>query len=41
MVDILDLCEIQGCNNQAKHVTSTESKIIQVCKDCYCKIYKK
>ena len=41
MVDIVDLCEMNGCEGEAKHVTSTETKIIQVCKDCYNKIYKK
>ncbi len=41
MVDMLDLCEINGCGGKAKHVTSTEGKIIKVCKDCYYKIYKK
>jgi ribosome-binding protein aMBF1 (putative translation factor) len=37
----LDKCEIKDCAGEAKHITSTESKIIQVCKDCYNKIYKR
>jgi len=40
-VDILDICEIPGCGKKATNMTSTETKIIQVCKDCYNSIYKK
>ena len=40
-MDILEVCETPNCNNPAEHITSTESKFIQVCKDCYNKKYKK
>lgn len=36
-----DTCEIKGCDKQASHLTATESKIIQICKDHYCEIYRK
>jgi ribosome-binding protein aMBF1 (putative translation factor) len=40
-MDILDICEIDGCTSPAERITSTETKIIQVCRDCYSKKYKK
>jgi|LakMenEpi03Aug12_release.lakeMendotaPanAssembly.Ray.scaffolds.fasta_scaffold17327_2 hypothetical protein len=40
-MDILDQCEMPGCEGQAEHITATETKFIQVCKDCYNKKYKK
>jgi len=40
-VDILDKCETVGCNMPAERITSTETKIIQVCRECYSKKYKK
>ncbi len=40
-MEILDLCEIPDCSRKAERITSTETKIIQVCRDCYSKIYKK
>ncbi len=40
-MDILDICEIPECGKPAERLTSTESKIIQVCRDCYSKKYKK
>lgn len=40
-MDLLDICEIKDCNNQAERITSTETKIIQVCIECYNKKYKK
>jgi hypothetical protein len=35
------MCEINGCNKPASNLTATESKIIQICKDHYCEIYRK
>jgi hypothetical protein len=40
-MDLLDICEIKDCNSQAERITSTETKIIQVCIECYNKKYKK
>ena len=40
-MDILEKCEMTGCENPAERITSTETKIIQVCRDCYSKKYKK
>jgi hypothetical protein len=40
-MDILDTCETPNCTGKAEHLTSTESKLIQVCRDCYNKKYKK
>lgn len=40
-MDNLDTCELDNCQGEAKYITSTESKIIQVCKTCYNKIYKR
>jgi hypothetical protein len=37
----LDKCEIKDCFGEAKYITSTETKMIQVCKTCYNKIYKR
>lgn len=36
-----DVCEIDGCNNLATHITSTESRFIEVCKDHWYSIYRK
>lgn len=40
-MEILEVCEMPNCGNPAERITSTETKIIQVCKDCYSKKYKK
>ena len=40
-MDILEKCEMAGCESPAERITSTETKIIQVCRDCYSKKYKK
>lgn len=40
-MNILEICETPNCNNEAEHITSTETRFIQVCKDCYHKIYKR
>lgn len=37
----LDKCKIKECAGEAKYITSTESKMIHVCKTCYNKIYKR
>ena len=34
-------CEIPGCDNEATHLTSTESKIIEICADHWNGIYKR
>lgn len=38
-IDILDLCETVGCTNEAEKITSSETKIIQVCLDCFTRKY--
>lgn len=36
-----DLCEIRGCNKKASRVGSLEETgIIDMCSDCYEKLYK-
>ncbi len=40
-MDILDKCETSGCDQPAERITSTETKIIQVCRECFSKKYKK
>ena len=34
-------CQIEGCNNEATHLTSTETKYIEICSDHYNEKYKK
>lgn len=34
-------CEVAGCNNPATHLTTTESNIIEICKDHWYEIYRK
>ena len=42
MWDVIDeICEIKDCNNPATKITSTETKYIVVCDDCWHKRYKK
>lgn len=37
-----DTCEIKGCSNKAAYVGSLpESGIINMCKDCYNRLYKR
>lgn len=33
-------CEIKDCNNAAKRITTTETKYIEVCDNCWHKLYK-
>jgi hypothetical protein len=35
-----DLCEIVGCNRPASRITTTETRYVSVCNDCYSKKYK-
>jgi hypothetical protein len=35
-----DLCQIEGCKNKAERLTSTETKYIEVCDECWHKKYK-
>ena len=36
-----DICEIQNCGKPAKHIgTLPESGIIDMCADCYNRLYK-
>jgi hypothetical protein len=37
----LNKCEVKECAGEAKYITSTESKVIKMCKNCYNKIYKR
>jgi hypothetical protein len=34
-------CEITGCDNSATHLTTTETKFIEICADHYNEKYKK
>jgi len=34
-------CEVAGCNNPATHLTSTESKYIEICTDHWYEKYRK
>lgn len=34
------ICEIDGCNKEAKYLTTTESKMIEICKDHWNEKYK-
>lgn len=36
-----ELCEMAGCNNTASRLTSTETKYITVCEDCWHDKYRK
>ena len=36
-----DKCEILDCNNEASRITTTETKYIEVCTECYEKKFKK
>jgi hypothetical protein len=36
-----EVCEIAGCSKQATRITSTETKYIVVCEDCWHDRYKK
>ncbi len=40
-MNFVEYCEMPNCDNVAEHITSTESKFIQVCKDCYNRKYKR
>ena len=35
------ICEIKDCNNEAVYLTTTESKMIEICKDHWNEKYKK
>jgi len=36
----LSMCEVDGCKKEGKYLTSTESKMIEVCKDHWNEKYK-
>lgn len=36
----LGICEIDNCNQEAKYLTTTESKMIEICKDHWNEKYK-
>ncbi len=40
MIQIEDKCEVAGCENKAEKLTSTDTKFIQICGDCYQDKYK-
>jgi hypothetical protein len=35
-----EICEIKGCHNEATRMTSTESRYIMICDQCWHNIYK-
>lgn len=37
----VEKCEIKGCENDADRISSTESKYIMICDDCWHEKYKK
>lgn len=37
----LNNCEVKECAEEAKYITSTDNKVIKMCKTCYNKIYKR
>lgn len=41
MTDFEEKCEMKGCENVATRITTTESKYIVICDDCWHEIYKK
>jgi hypothetical protein len=34
------ICEIKDCKEEAKYITTTESKMIEICKEHYNEKYK-
>lgn len=37
---INDLCEMTGCDKPANRITSTETKLIMICDECFYNKYK-
>ena len=37
---IKEICEINGCEKEATRMTSTETKFISICEDCWHERYK-
>lgn len=35
-----DKCEVPGCQKEASRITTTETKYIQVCQNCFNKKYR-
>lgn len=35
-----EVCEMAGCNNPATRLTTTETKYITICEDCWHKTYR-
>ncbi len=35
-----EVCEMAGCNNTATRLTSTETKYITICEDCWHQRYR-
>ena len=35
-----NICEVKDCKNIAKRITSTETKYIEICDNCWHNIYK-
>lgn len=40
-MDYKEICEMKGCENEATRITSTETKYIVICNDCWHEMYKK
>jgi len=36
-----EVCEIKGCQQEATRMTSTETKFIMICDDCWHEKYRK
>jgi hypothetical protein len=36
-----EVCEINGCDKVASRITSTETKYMMICEDCWHEKYKK
>ena len=41
VMPLKDVCEIAGCEKSASRMTTTESKYIMICDDCWHQKYKK
>ncbi len=39
-MSVEEVCEMAGCGNPATRLTSTETKYITICEDCWHQIYK-
>ena len=36
----VEVCEVKGCENEATRITSTETRFIQICDECWEEKYR-